>query len=99
LDEWETELGRQIEQLSRAPYFVQNPSALVAVRNELQRVREGQGSDLELEEDDDRWAVVDNAWRLAAQLADAGRELDEPDEHELELFVVERLVEASLRYR
>jgi hypothetical protein len=99
LDEWETELGRQIEQLSRAPCFVQIPLALVDVRNELRRVGEGLGSDLELKEDDDRWAVVDNAWRLAVQLADAGRELDERDDRELELFVVERLVEASLRYR
>jgi len=39
---------------------------------------------------------VDNAWRLAAKLEDARRELDDRDCAELELFTAERLVEASL---
>jgi hypothetical protein len=54
-DEWEEVIGREIEQLSRAPFFVLHPEALVAARGELQRIREGRGTDLELEEDDDVW--------------------------------------------
>ena len=93
------EIGREVEQLSRAPYFVQDPEALLGVRDELTRIREGRGTDHELEKDDDTWAVVDNAWRLAAKLSDASRELDERELAELNLFTAERLIDASLRYR
>ena len=55
LEHWQAEIGREIEQLSRAPFFVLNPDALVAVRDELQRIREARGTDLELEEDDATW--------------------------------------------
>ena len=99
LGEWEAAIGREIEQLSRAPLFVQDPQALIGVRDELQRIRRGRGTDHELEEDDDRWAIVDNAWRLAAKLAEARQELDGRDCAELELFTSERRVEASMRYR
>ena len=100
LSEWEAAIGREIEQLSRAPFFVQDPEALlVGVRDELQRIRRGCGTDHELEQDDDTWAVVDNAWRLAAKLTEARQELDGRDCAELELFTAERLVEASMRYR
>jgi hypothetical protein len=97
-DEWEELIGREIEQRSRAPFFVLHPEALIAVRDELQRIRAGRGTDYELEEDDDRWAIVDNAWRLAAKLKEAHQELDRHEGAELELFTVERLVEASLRF-
>jgi hypothetical protein len=65
--EWEEALGWEIDHLSRAPFFVLHPEALVAVRDELQRIRPGRGTDLKLEEDDDIWAVVDIARRLDAQ--------------------------------
>jgi len=99
LEEWEATIGREIEQLSRAPYLVQDPEALIGVRDELQRIREGRGSDHELEDDDGTWAIVDNAWRLAAKLIEARQELAERESAELNLFTAERLVEASLRYR
>jgi hypothetical protein len=86
LERWQEKLGREIEQLSRAPFFVQHPDALVLVRDELKRIREGRGTDLELEEDDDTWAVVDNARRLNAVLARAGQEIDELERTELDLF-------------
>jgi hypothetical protein len=69
------------------------------VRDELNRISEGRGTDLELKEDDDTWAIVDNARRLNAMLAQAHREIDERERMELDLFAAERLVEASLRYR
>jgi hypothetical protein len=96
---WQDKLGREIEQLSSAPFFVQHPAALVSVRDELKRISQGRGTDLELEEDDDIWAVVDNACRLNAMLAEARRGLDERERVELDLFTAERLVEASLRCR
>src|SRR5262249_47321829 len=99
LERWQAEIGREIEQLARAPYFVQEPDALIGVRDELRRIRAGRGTDHELEEDDGVWAIVDNAWRLAAKLSEARRRLDERECAELELFAAERLVEASLRYR
>jgi hypothetical protein len=99
LDRWQDTLGREIEQLSRAPFFVLNPEALVLVRDELKRKGEGRGTDLELEEDDDTWAVVDNARHLTAMLAQARREIDEREPMELDLFTAERLVEVSLRFR
>jgi hypothetical protein len=99
IERWQHKLGRAIEQLSRAPFFVLHPDALVLVRDELKRIRDGRGTDLELEEDDDTWAVVDNARHLNAMLAQARREIDEGDRVELDLFTAERLVEASLRYR
>jgi hypothetical protein len=40
---------------------VLNPNALVRVQDELQQIRGEGGTDLGLE-DDDTWAVVDNAW-------------------------------------
>jgi hypothetical protein len=40
----------------------------VGIRDELQQIREGRGTDLELEEDDDVWAIVDNARQLEASL-------------------------------
>jgi hypothetical protein len=43
--------------------------------------------------------IVDNGWRLAGKLKEAGQELLESEAAELELFTAERLVEASLRYR
>jgi hypothetical protein len=98
-DQWQDEIGRGIEQLRRAPFFVLNSEALVEVRDELRRIREGRGRDHELEEDDDAWAVIDNASRLDAKLRDARQDLDERGLAELELFTTERLVEASLRYR
>ena len=98
-DRWAALIGPEIEQLSRAPFFVLNSEALVGVRDELQRIREGRGTDLELEEDDDVWAVVENARRLDETFSEARRELDERARAELELFAGERLVEASLRYR
>jgi hypothetical protein len=61
-------------------------------------IRAGRGTDHELEEDDDEWGVVDNAWRIAAKLRAARQELDHLDGTELELFMAERLVEASLRF-
>jgi hypothetical protein len=84
--------------LSCAPFFVLHPEALVAVRDELRRIRAGRGTDLELEEDDDVWAVVDNARRLDAMLAEMRPGLDDAGREQLELFTAERLVEASLRY-
>ena len=96
---WQDRLGREIEQLSCAPFFVQHPEALVLVRDELKRIGEGRGTDLELEEDDDIWAVVDHACRLNATLAEARQGLDERERVELDLFTAERLVEASLRRR
>jgi hypothetical protein len=94
---WEAEIGREIEQLSRAPFFVVNPEALVGVRDELERIRKGRGTDLD--ENPDMLEIVDNAWGLDAKLAEARPELDEPGQAELELFMAERLVEASLRFR
>jgi hypothetical protein len=79
--------------------FVQEPDALVAVGDELRRIREGRGADHELEQDDETWAIDDNAWRLAAKLHVARRELDEREPEEPDLFTAERPVEASLRYR
>jgi hypothetical protein len=99
IERWQDKLGREIEQLSRAAFFVRHPDALVLVRDELKRISEGRGTDLELEEDDDTWAVVDNARRLSAILAQARQEVDERERVELDLFTAERLVEASLRYR
>jgi len=85
---------------SRAPRaFVQNPEALIGVRDELRRIREARGTDLELDEDDDVSANVDNARRLHDTLTSAKAELEERDRAELERFTAERLVEASLRYR
>jgi len=81
-------IRREIEQLSRAPYLVQDPEALIGVRDELQRIREGRGSDHELEDDDGTWAIVDNAWRLAAKLIEARQELAERESAELNLFTV-----------
>jgi hypothetical protein len=99
IERWQDKLGREIEQLSRAAFFVQHPDALVLVRDELKRISEGRGTDLELEEDGDTWAVVDNARQLNAMLAQAHRGLDRVNAWELDLFTAERLVEASLRYR
>jgi hypothetical protein len=99
LPQWQDQVGREIEQLARAPFFVLNPEALVAVRDELQLIRAGRGRDHELEEDDDAWAVIDNARRLDAKLREARCALDERNCAELELFTAERLVEASLRDR
>jgi hypothetical protein len=99
LNEWEHEIGREIEQLSRAPFFVLRPDALVAVRDELECIRAGSGADLEAGADDYSSALVDNACRLNARLAEIGGGLDEAGSKELELFTAERLVEASLRYR
>jgi hypothetical protein len=99
LEQWQQVIGREIEQLSRAPFFVLNPGALVAVRDELHVIQNGCGRDHELEQDDDTWAVVDNAWRLHAKVREADRELGRRGRAELELFTAERLVEASLRYR
>jgi hypothetical protein len=96
--ELEEAIGRDIEQLSRAPFFVLHPEALVAVRDEMRRIRAGRGTDLELEEDDDVWAVVDSARRLEARLVEMRLRLDEAGREQLELFTAERLVEASLRY-
>jgi hypothetical protein len=97
--DWEELIGQEIEELSRATFFVVHPEALVAVRDELQRIRTGRGTDLELESDDDVWAVVGNARRLDAKLAEMRPGLDEAGCKQLELFTAERLVEASLRYR
>jgi hypothetical protein len=99
IERWQDKLGREIERLSCAPFFVQHPDALVLVRDELKRISEGRGTDLELEEDDDTWAIVDHARRLDATLAEARREIDERERLELDLFTAERLVEASLRHR
>jgi hypothetical protein len=98
-NEREADIGREIEQLSRAPFFVLHPEALVAVRDEVRRIRAGRGTDLELEEDDDTWAIVDNARRLNERLVEECRGLDEAESRELELFTLERLVEASMCYR
>jgi hypothetical protein len=98
LEQHEIVIGREIDLLSRAPFFVLHPEALVAVRDELGRIRAGRGADHELEEDDDVWAVVDGARRLDAKLADARQDLDEREFAELNLFTTESLVEASLRY-
>ena len=99
IERWQDKLGREIERLSRAPFFVQHPDALVLVRDELKRISKGRATDLELEEDDDTWTVVDNARRLNAILVEARREIDQLERVELDLFTAERLVEASLRYR
>jgi hypothetical protein len=45
------------------------------------------------------WAIVDNAGRLDAKLAELRHELDACGRAELELVAAERLVEVSLRYR
>jgi hypothetical protein len=71
-EDWETAIGEEMEQHSRAPFFVLHPDALVAVRDELRRIRAGRGTDLELEDDDDVWPVVDNARRLDEMLAEMG---------------------------
>ena len=62
------------------------PEALIDVRDELMRIREGRGTDLELEEDDAVWAVVDNAQRLATKLAEARPGLGRARTTELDLF-------------
>lgn len=98
-NEWEAEIGREIEELSRAVFFVLRPEALVAVRDEMQRIRVGSGTDDQANADDYTSAVVDNARRLNARLAEMCRGLGEAATSELELFAAERLVEASLRYR
>jgi hypothetical protein len=99
LKQFEVAIGREIEQLSRAPFFVLHPEALLTVRDELRRIRAGRGTDHELEEDDDVWAVVDNARRIDAQLAEMRASLDDAGCEQLESFTAEQLVEASLRYR
>jgi hypothetical protein len=48
------------------------------------------GIDHELEEDDDTRAVVDNAWRLAAKLAEAHGQLEKSEHAQLVLFTNER---------
>jgi hypothetical protein len=98
-DDFEAVICREIEQLFRAPSFVIHPEALVAVRDELRRIRAGRGIDLELEENDDVWAVVDNARRIDVMLAKMRPGLDDAGREQLELFTAERVVEASLRYR
>ena len=99
IEQWQATIERQIEQLSRAPFFVLNPGALIEVRHEVRRIREGRGTDVELEEDDDVHVVVDNARRLDTKLSGARRGLGKRERTELDLFAAERLVEASLRFR
>jgi hypothetical protein len=84
-NEREAEIGREIEQLSRAPFFVLRPDALVAVRDEFLRIRAGSGTDVEAGADDYTSAVVDNARRLNERLAEGCRGLDEARSKELEL--------------
>ena len=73
---------------------MQEPEALIEVRSEIRRLRSGQGTP-----DDGSSPVVDNARVLQATLDAAARELTTPEIKELERFVDERLVEASLRFR
>jgi hypothetical protein len=66
-----------IEQLARAPFFVLNPEALIDVRDERRRMREGRGADLELEEGNHVYAAVDNAQRIETNLSESRGRLDE----------------------
>jgi hypothetical protein len=72
---------------------------LIEVADELRRIRLGSGRDHELEEDDDEWAIIDNARHLHAKLSEARRQLDEHELADVEWFTRQRLFAASHRYR
>jgi hypothetical protein len=91
VERWFLEIEREVEQLSRAPFFVLNPEALLDVGDELRRIRSGSGRDHELEEDDYDWAIIDNARHLDAKLAEARRQLDEREFADVEWFTRQRL--------
>ena len=92
-DQWRDRIEREIDVLTRAPFFVQEPTALIEVRGEIRRLRTGRGS-----LDDGSSPIIDNARAIQATLDAAARELTTPEIEELELFLDERLVESSLRY-
>jgi hypothetical protein len=97
-DEWLGALDRHVDQLSRAPHFVLEPPALVDVRDEMRRIRSGNGTPDGAASNDNR-PVIENARVIAEQLEDARHVLLVEDHEELVRFTEERLVEASLRYR
>jgi hypothetical protein len=98
LDDRHGAMEQEIQQLSRAPFFVLSPDALIEVGDELQRTRLGSGRDHELEEDGEEWAVIDNARHLDTKLAEARRQLDEREFADVEWFTRQRLFAASNRY-
>jgi hypothetical protein len=99
VERWFLEIEREVEQLSREPFFVLNPDALLELGEELGRIRSGGGRDHELEEDDYEWVIIDNARHLDAKLAEARRQLDERESAHVEWFTRQRLFAASHRYR
>ena len=78
-DQWRDRIEREIDVLTRAPFFVQEPTALIEVRDEIRRLRSGQGSP-----DDGSSAVMDNARVVQATLDAAAGELTTPEIEELE---------------
>ena len=88
-DQWRDRIEREIDVLTRAPFFVQEPRALIEVRGEIRRLRTGRGS-----LDDGSNPIIDNARAIQATLDEAARELTTVEIEELELFLDERLVES-----
>jgi hypothetical protein len=63
-DQWRDRIEQEVAVLTRAPFFVLEPNALIEVRGEIRRLRCGRASP-----DDGSCPIIDNARAPALRLA------------------------------